>query len=342
MVQGRLHHRWQATEASECDIGYRQSQINIESRQNNELGINSARYLSANKTIDHADRTVIQMDKPLRSDTLNLSESANSEFNRKANIAVTTSPQCMKNIRLLTFNIQLGIRMDGFHQYLTRGWQHILPSSHRRDNLDCIGDLLGPFDIVALQETDGGSLRTGYLNQVEYLANIGEFPYWYQQRNRNFGRFAQHGNGFLSRLTPYSVEDHKLPSMIPGRGAIVVELGDCGEPILLVMMHLSLGLRAKNRQLAYIAEIIQGYEKVILMGDMNSNAHQLLEKSPLKHTPLMAPFYQTKTYPSWDPRMGLDHILVSPNIHVQNIEVLDCPVSDHVPIAVEIALPQSH
>jgi endonuclease/exonuclease/phosphatase family metal-dependent hydrolase len=39
-----------------------------------------------------------------------------------------------------------------------------------------IGNLLGDFDLVALQEADGGSLRSGYVNQVEHLAQLAPSP----------------------------------------------------------------------------------------------------------------------------------------------------------------------
>ena len=103
-------------------------------------------------------------------------------------------------LRLLSFNVQVGINTQRYHHYLTRSWQHLLPHAGRANNLQRIADLLADFDLVALQEVDGGSLRSGYVNQVEYLAQQGAFPYWYQQLNRNLGRFAQHSNGVLSRL----------------------------------------------------------------------------------------------------------------------------------------------
>ena len=83
-------------------------------------------------------------------------------------------------LRLLSFNIQVGISTERYHHYLTRGWQHLLPHQGRAGNLQRIGDLLGDYDIVALQEADGGSVRSGYVNQVEHLARMGAFPYWYQ------------------------------------------------------------------------------------------------------------------------------------------------------------------
>ena len=118
---------------------------------------------------------------------------------------------CDGRLRLLSFNIQVGISTERYHHYLTRSWQHLLPHAGRASNLQRIGDLLGNYDLVALQEADGGSLRSGYVNQVEQLAQLGAFPYWYQQLNRNLGRFAQHSNGVLSRLEPQGLEDHPLP-----------------------------------------------------------------------------------------------------------------------------------
>ena len=128
-------------------------------------------------------------------------------------------------LRLLSFNIQVGISTERYRHYLTRGWQHLLPHHGRAGNLQRIGALLGDYDLVALQEVDGGSLRSGYINQVERLAELGAFPYWYQQLNRDLGRLAQHSNGVLSRLRPDLVEDHPLPGP-PGRGAILVRFGE--------------------------------------------------------------------------------------------------------------------
>ena len=55
------------------------------------------------------------------------------------------------------------------------------------------------YDVVALQESDAGSLRTGFTNQTEYLARQSCFPYWLDQTNRHLGHFAKHSNGLLIR-----------------------------------------------------------------------------------------------------------------------------------------------
>ncbi|SDI80345.1 Metal-dependent hydrolase, endonuclease/exonuclease/phosphatase family [Pseudomonas delhiensis] len=240
-------------------------------------------------------------------------------------------------LRLLSFNIQVGISTERYRHYLTRGWQHLLPAAGRAGNLQRIGDLLSGYDLVALQEADGGSLRSGYVNQVEHLAQLGAFPYWYQQLNRNLGRIAQHSNGLLSRLRPTLLEDHPLPGP-PGRGAILMRFGEGDNALAVIMMHLALGPRTRTRQLAYIRELLQGYRHQVLMGDMNTHATDLLETSPLRDLGLIAPQVEA-TFPSWRPQRCLDHILLSPGLTLERVSVLPEPISDHLPVAVEIRLP---
>ncbi len=98
----------------------------------------------------------------------------------------------------------------------------MLPNPQRLKRLALVGSVLEQFDVVGLQEVDGGSFRSSRVNQVEYLAAQAKFPHYFQQLNRNLGHFAQHSNGLLSRLTPRHIEEHRLPGMLPGRGAIHV------------------------------------------------------------------------------------------------------------------------
>ncbi|WP_426415569.1 endonuclease/exonuclease/phosphatase family protein [Aestuariirhabdus sp. LZHN29] len=241
-------------------------------------------------------------------------------------------------LRVLSFNVQVGNRTERYRHYVTRCWQHLLPHSQRLDSLQQIALMLRQYDLVALQEVDGGSLRSGYVNQIEYLAQHGGFPYWYQQLNRNMGRLAQHSNGLLSRLVPESLEDHKLPGLIPGRGAIVSRYRIDGAQLLVVMMHLSLSRRSRNRQLGYVRELMCDATHTVLMGDMNTRVAALLERSPLDGSGLVAAHNGMPTFPSWRPTRDLDHILVSPGVRVDKVDVLEFPLSDHLPIALELRL----
>lgn len=245
-----------------------------------------------------------------------------------------------RTLRLLTYNIQTGIATSRYHHYLTHSWKHVLPCPGRKQNLDRIAELVRHYDIVGLQEADSGSLRSGYINLTEYLASKAGFPYWYDQTNRNFGMFAQHSMGVLSRLRAADVSEHRLPGVIPGRGALIAQYGKGRDALVLMLVHLALGRRARLRQLGFIGEIAREYRNVIVMGDLNCRSDspeltQLIDRAGLRE-----PAHDLHTFPSWKPVRNIDHILVSPSIRVDGVSVLNYPLSDHLPIAMEVSLPQ--
>lgn len=263
---------------------------------------------------------------------------------RVASVAAAVNPggvqhdKSAEGLRLLSFNIQTGISTRKYRHYVTKGWKHVLPHGDRVDNLQRIASLIEGYDIVALQEVDGGSLRSGFVDQVEYLAYRAQFPYWYTQLNRDLGPLAQHGNGLLSRLEPGVLEDHKLPGTIRGRGAIVSRMVYQGVEVVVVLLHLSLGDRSRQRQLSYIRNLIAGEAHVVVMGDMNSHLSALLNDSPLAGTGLVPVRDSQPTYPSWRPALALDHVLATPSLAIEHYEVLECRLSDHRPIAVTLRL----
>lgn len=247
------------------------------------------------------------------------------------------SPASKNRLRLLSFNIQVGISTSAYWHYLTRSWKHLLPHQERYKNLQRIGFMLSDFDLVAIQEADGGSLRSSYINQVQQLAQLGKFPYWYQQLNRNLGPFAQHSNGLLSRVSIDLLEDHPLPGPA-GRGALVAQIGSGDDAVAVVSMHLALGTKVRNQQLDYVRELVQDYRHFVLMGDLNTHTEDLLLRSPLRSLDLQAP-QSVATFPSWKPQRCLDHILVSPGLQIGQSSVLPIPISDHLPVTTEIILP---
>src|SRR3546814_9526996 len=70
---------------------------------------------------------------------------------------------------LLTCNIQAGSRTASYGDYITRGWSNVLPAG-KRGMLDAFARLITSYDLVGLQESDPGSLRSGFMNQTHYLA----------------------------------------------------------------------------------------------------------------------------------------------------------------------------
>ena len=244
-----------------------------------------------------------------------------------------------RRLRLASFNIQTGLSTASYHDMITGSWRHLWPSRKRLPNLHRIAQLLKPYDIVGLQEVDGGGLRSQRIIQTQYLAEHGGFPHWHNQINRRIGNLALHSNGLLSRLKPLEVLDYRLPGL-PGRGAVIARFGRAGaESLFVCVMHLALSQRARLKQLAFIGNLLKTYPHVVAMGDFNcepgSPELQLLTAT----AGLCDPAEGLRTWPSWQPRRMIDHILVSPGLQVVQAEVLHFACSDHLPVAVEISLP---
>lgn len=257
--------------------------------------------------------------------------------NSDGDSAADSAPR--RSVRLLSYNIQTGVATQRYRHYVTRGLRHVMPHSKVVGNLNHISGLVGRFDVVALQEVDAGSLRTGFINQTEYLAHRSGFPYWYSQTNRSLGRLAQVSIGLLSHLQPSQVTEHRLPGP-PGRGLMVVRIGHGSEALHLLILHLSLGRRARRLQLGYVREIMQGFRHSVLMGDFNAPLDSPEMRLLIDSCPLQAPSGMLHTFPSWRPRRGLDHILVSADLQVINTHVVQQRYSDHLPLAVELLLPE--
>ncbi|HEC14037.1 MAG TPA: EEP domain-containing protein [Acidiferrobacteraceae bacterium] len=255
-------------------------------------------------------------------------------------ISLATGGNLLPNrirLRLLSYNIQAGIDTSHYRQYFTHSWKHVLPFPQRLRNLDRIAELIRHFDLIGLQETDAGSLRSDYINLTEYLAQRAHFPFWEDRTNRRIGNFARHSLGVLSHIQPAVCTDHRLPGAIPGRGALIVQYGQ-SNPLVLVIVHLALGRRSRLRQIDYICELVREYDNVILMGDLNCRAEGSDMKRLLEFSGLTAPAKNLHTYPSWRPQRSIDHILVSPGITVNESKVLNIPFSDHLPIAMDVSL----
>jgi endonuclease/exonuclease/phosphatase family metal-dependent hydrolase len=239
---------------------------------------------------------------------------------------------------LLSYNIHAGISYHHYGHYLTRSWRHLMPHGARWRNLDSIAGCLTGFDVVALQESDAGSLRTGYTNQTEYLARQSDFPYWLDQTTRRLGHLARNSNGLLCRFRPRRVTRHRLPGL-PGRGALVAEFGSSHGRLAVFVLHLALGQGTRLRQMRYLARLVNGFEQVIFMGDLNCDPWSPEMQLLVRETRLVAPDRDHGTFPSWRPRRRIDHILVTPEIRIQRSFVPPWYYSDHLPIAMEVILP---
>ena len=244
-----------------------------------------------------------------------------------------------QKLRLLSFNIQAGTSTARYHHYVTHSWRQILPHSQRTENLDAIARMVAPYDMVALQEADSGSLRSGYINQSRYLASHAGMPFWCHQSNRKVGTVAYAGNGFLSRFEPDVVEEFRLPGVIPGRGSLVIRFGKGCDALAVEVVHLALGKRARKQQLTFLADQLADSAHLVVMGDLNTQTSSRELETFCARLALSAPTSGLASYPSWQPQRAIDHILISPALAGSRARVVDVGYSDHCPIEMELELP---
>ena len=266
--------------------------------------------------------------------TMNLSSAQTS-------IPAPSSPVMQNRLKLLSYNIQVGIGSHSYRDYLTQSWRHILPDSRRQVNLTEIAHWLAEYDIVALQEVDAGSLRTHFINQVAYLAEKGGFPHWHHQQNRFIGRLAAHSNGLLAKHPVEHIVHHQLPGRIKGRGALQATFGTGDQQLMVLSVHLALSPKARRKQLNYICELLVKHPFFVIMGDMNCSQQSAATEFAKHGLSITVGNSLHPTFPRWKPKHHFDQIWVSSNLNVIDCQVMDLGVSDHLPIAIEIEIPDS-
>lgn len=245
-----------------------------------------------------------------------------------------------RRLRLLSANIQAGSSTRGYHDYIARSWSHVLPAGNKRGSLDAIARLAADYDIVGLNESDPGSLRSGFTNQTHYLAQRAGFAYWTHQPNRRVGGVASSANGLLSKLEPHEVVVHALPGRISGRGVLVARFGATDEALTVAIAHLSLGAGSRAAQLGFIAELLHDHPNAVLMGDFNCTVEQPEMQLLFRRTRLQPPTLCVPTFPSWSPQRAIDHILVSDGLRCDGACALPAAFSDHLAISMDLDVPE--
>ena len=245
-----------------------------------------------------------------------------------------------RRLKLLSANIQAGSSTRGYHDYVARSWSHVLPAGNKRGALDKIARLAGEHDIVGLQESDPGSLRSGFTNQTHYLAQRGGFDYWSHQPNRSVGGVASSASALLSKLEPIEVVDHPLPGRIAGRGVLMAHFGDGDDGLTIAIAHLSLGATSRRSQIAFIAELLHERRHAVLMGDFNCLPDRPEMELLYKRTRLQPPTSCVPTFPSWRPQKAIDHILVTGALAQENMLALPAAASDHLALSIQLDIPE--
>jgi len=190
-------------------------------------------------------------------------------------------------------------------------------------------------DIVGLVEVDGGSFRSGRMNQAELIASAVGHYHTYKSKygERSWVRFmpvANHQmNAFLTRDV---IQEQRFLYFDHGVKRLVIQLEL--EKVTLFLVHLSIKFRHRQHQLCDLYSLVKNVKKPYLVaGDFNvfwgdPEIELFLAATGLKS----ANIAQHASYPSWAPKMELDFILHSPGISIRGLTLPPVTFSDHLPL----------
>lgn len=196
-------------------------------------------------------------------------------------------------------------------------------------------------DLVALQEIDLGTNRTGSVDQARRLGEL-------TGMHAVFGEFMEYDGGrygmaLLSRHPIERADNHRLPDGAEPRSALAahVRLTGTDRRLVLVGLHLYRTEEERFAQASRVAEIF-GAEAtpVILAGDLNSEPGTRPMRALLDRWQLPAKRNGQHTFPASEPDQDIDHVLLPRDGPFRLIEyqVIDEPsASDHRPVLAVLA-----
>lgn len=238
-------------------------------------------------------------------------------------------------MNLLTWNIQAGMGMGRYRDYLLRAHRQIVHTPSKTVALHNIAEAIAPYDVVCLQEIDLGGRRAGYRSQVDAIALQSGHAHLAVQHNRTIPGISRHGNAILSHWPLTEVRDMKLPGRIAGRGCL---LADVEGPVRLrvACLHLSLGAPDQGVQLAAIADALRAAPVWVAMGDFNCAARSAPLAAFCEVSGGELPPSAPKTFPSWRPRRDYDHIVSGGHLSLTRYRSEAATWSDHLPVSASV------
>lgn len=237
-------------------------------------------------------------------------------------------------MRVMIYNIRYG----------TGGKRPLFPwSGYLRRTTDNIEDLARFIrgedpDIIGLVEVDQGSYRSERLNQAEVLARLlGHYhihgtKYDEASMARQMPVLSKQGNAFLARDTIHGSRFHYFEK---GMKRLVIELEL--ETVIVFLVHLALGFRARHSQLDSLYALVKDARKpIIVAGDFNAPRGDRELRLFMAATGLQNPnSLGFPTFPSWAPKRQLDFILHSNEIKVRRFWIPPVIYSDHLPLMMD-------
>ena len=240
----------------------------------------------------------------------------------------------IRRVRLLIYNIRYATGTGPAFHLPVPGAGYLRSS---RQVLSQITDFIKAQDpdVVGLIEVDTGSIRTGMVNQADFIArSIGHYStfeckYGQSSVNQLVPIVRKQANAFLSAPHMTGERFHYFDTGIK-RLIIELELDN----VCVFLVHLSLKYRHRQYQLRSLHDlIVKSNKPVIVAGDFNTfwGNHEIylfMRAAGLRSANTL----ELPSFPARVPRVELDFILVSSEIAITDFRVPDVRFSDHRPL----------
>src|ERR1043166_2746761 len=243
---------------------------------------------------------------------------------------VSSSSAAAKKIRVMTYNIHVGVGMD------------------KKLDLARVAGVINQQhpDLVGLQEVDRGVERTQRIDEIAELAKLTKMEYAFAFNLKYQG--GQYGVAILSRA-PIRATDHHLylnTREAERRGFIRAEILVGGHLVNFVTTHLDYqyedGRVFEAKQLLAAMKDVKA--PLIIVGDFNdvptAEAYQLMHESFDDAWSLTKPGDEGFSYPADKPAKRIDYIFTRrvDRIKAKRAWIVQTLASDHVPVVAELEL----
>jgi endonuclease/exonuclease/phosphatase family metal-dependent hydrolase len=235
-----------------------------------------------------------------------------------------------KTIRVMTYNIHVGVGMD------------------KKLDLARVAGVINQQhpDLVGLQEVDRGVERTQRIDEIAELAKLTKMEYAFAFNLKYQG--GQYGVAILSK-SPILASDHHLylnTREAERRGFIRAEVRIGGRPINFVTTHLDYqyedGRVYEAQQLLAAMKDVKG--PLIVVGDFNDvpagEAYKLMRQSFDDAWSSLRPNDEGFSYPADKPAKRIDYIFMrqADGIKAKHAWIPETLASDHVPVVAELEI----
>ncbi len=232
-----------------------------------------------------------------------------------------SAANAMPEIRVMTYNIHRGINKEN------------------KLDLNGISEAIrgSGAEIIALQEVERFSVRTGFRDQIKYIADKLSMKYAYGKSINILN--GQYGTALLSKVPIEEYEVCKLPSNGERRTILSAVLNVYGNRIHFYSTHLGLDQEERDIQVEEIVRLAKDEGNSIVSGDFNSKADKL---GMLNERYMDCASYDNNdnraTFEGEGLSERIDYIFVSRNFRVKSYEVLKSDASDHYPLVCTLEL----